>query len=319
MNAMNKIHPMVQRQDEFEIRVPGSIANLGPGFDTLAVAVQLYLTLRARRLPGSGDLQFRFIDHEAPGENLIERGYRCLSGADGSALPSLLVEVRSDIPMQAGLGSSAAAIVAGLRLYEAVAGPVSVQTMLDAACALEGHPENAAAALLGGLAVSCQLPNGSVCASHFLWPEALRFVVLTPNVPLATKQSRALLPESIAHTDAVFNLQRVVLLLRSLQSEDFSLLRVALADRLHQPWREKIVPRLAAVLKLEHRDLLGVCLSGSGPSVVALAKTNLWEVGELLASVYRQSNIDYNLRILQAHQSGWEAYPLCRSGMLCCS
>jgi len=221
--------------------------------------------------------------------------------------------------MQAGLGSSAAATVAGLRLYAAVAGPVPAQTMLTAAGALEGHPDNAAAALLGGLTVSCQLPNGSVCASRFPWPESLGFVVLTPKVPLGTKASRAVLPESIARTDVVFNLQRVALLLQCLQSQDFSLLKLALGDRVHQPWREKIVPGLADLLQLEHRDLLGVCLSGSGPSVVGIAERNLWEIGELLASAYRRSGFEYDLRMLHAHHESYAPQRLFRSGLLCCS
>ena len=303
MNPRKKLSPLSNRrnEDEYEIRVPASIANLGPGFDTLAVAVELYLVLRARRIPGRGELQFRFVDCEPCAENRIERGYRCLAGDDARSLPSLLIEVSSEIPMQAGLGSSAAATVAGLRLYEAIAGPVSAQTMLNAACVLESHPDNAAAALLGGLTVSCQLPDGSVYASRFPWPESLGFVVLTPKVPLGTKESRAVLPESLARTDVVFNLQRVALLLQCLQSQDFSLLKLALGDRVHQPWREKIVPGLADLLHLEHRDLLGVCLSGSGPSIVGIAERNLWEIGELLASTYRRSGCGYDLRMLHAH------------------
>ena len=319
MNAMNKPVPLPESQDNFAIRIPASIANLGPGFDTLAVAVRLYLELRVRKLPGQGQLKFQFVDHEPCAENLIEKAFRYLAGNAACSLPSLSVEVRSDIPMQAGLGSSAAATVAGLRLYEAVTRPVSVETMLNAACALDSHPDNAAAALLGGLTVSCQLSNGSVWASKLPWPESLAFVVVTPKVPLATKDSRAVLPQSVARTDVVFNLQRVALLLHSLQNEDFSLLKMALGDRVHQPWREKIVPGLSEVLNLQHRDLLGVCLSGSGPSIVGIAERNLWEVGDLLASVYRQSGVDYKLRMLEAHQESCGPKQLYRSGMLCCS
>ena len=204
--------------------------------------------------------------------------------------------------MRAGLGSSAAATVAGLRLYEALTGPLPVQAIINAACALEAHPDNAAAAVLGGLTASCQLPDGSVYATTFRWPESLNFVVVTPDIPLATADSRMVLPSFIPRNDAVFNLQRITLLLQLLQSGDFGLLKQALSDRLHQPFRQKLVPALEQALQLEHEDLLGVCLSGSGPSIVALAENNLWEISNLLASVYQTLGIGHQIRVLTVHQ-----------------
>jgi len=288
--------------EAFEIKVPASIANLGPGFDTLAVAVQLYLRMRVRTIAGHDKLEFRFLDHELCGENYIERAFRFLARQNPVSFPSLSIEVRSDIPMRAGLGSSAAATVAGLRLYEALAGPLPIQAIVNAACALEAHPDNPAAALLGGLTTSCQLPDGSVYATSFRWPETLAFVVVTPDVPLATAESRKVLPSFIPRRDVVFNLQRLSLLLQLLQSENFSLLKQALSDRLHQPFRQKLVPGLAQALALEHQDLLGVCLSGSGPSIVALAETNLPAIEELLASVYESLGVGYRIRTLRVHQ-----------------
>jgi homoserine kinase len=288
----------------FEIKVPASIANLGPGFDTLAVAVQLYLRLCVRTLPGRGKLQFRFVGQDLCGENYIERAFKFLARQNSNSLPSLSVEVHSEIPMRAGLGSSAAATVAGLRLYEAIAGPLPLQAIINAACALEAHPDNAAAAALGGLTSSCQLPDGSVYATTFRWPESLRFVVVTPDIPLATADSRMVLPSSIPRSDVVFNLQRMSLLLQLLQSGDFSLLKQALGDRLHQPFRQKIVPGLEQALHLEHEDLLGVCLSGSGPSIVALAESNFQEISDLLASVYQSLGIGRQIRTLTVHQVG---------------
>ncbi len=222
-----------------EIEVPASIANLGPGFDTLAVAVQLYLRLTVRTVAGHNKLEFRFLDRELCGENYIERAFQFLARRSPVPFPSLDIEVRSDIPMRAGLGSSAAATVAGLRLYEAFAGPLPMQVIVNAACALETHPDNAAAACLGGLTTSCQLPDGSVYATSFPWPEEISFVVLTPDVPLTTAESRKVLPSLVPRSDVVFNLQRLSLLLQSLQSGNFSLLKQALSDRLHQPFRQK--------------------------------------------------------------------------------
>ncbi len=293
--------------EQFEITVPASIANLGPGFDTLAVAVQLYLRLNVRVLGGHGHLRFRFVDQKLQGQNYIERSFRFLARQSTLPCPSLYVEVCSDIPMRAGLGSSAAATVAGLRLYEAVSTPLPRQAMLNASSALEGHPDNAAAALLGGLTVSCQLPDGSTYAARLNWPTALSFVVLTPDYALATSELRRVLPRQVSRSDAVFNLQRMALFLQSLQSGDFSLLKQALGDRLHQPFRKALVPGLEQALELEHEDLLGICLSGAGPSIVALAQQNFEAIELLLRASYSPLGLPFQIRTLRAHQPGDEA------------
>ncbi len=293
---------------DLEIKVPGSIANLGPGFDTLAVAIQLYLSLQVRIGPGTNELHFEFTNLQLDGENYIERAFRFLAGQRGGSFPSLFVAVHSDIPSKAGLGSSAAATVAGLRLYEAIAGPLPPQGLLNAACALEGHPDNVAAALLGGLTVSCQMPDRSAFAVGLAWPESLRFVVLTPRLPLSTSASRSALPDRISRDDAVFNLQRVALLLQAVLSGEFSLLREALHDRVHQPFRQKLVPGLEAALALEHPDLLGVCLSGAGPSIVAFAERNFDAVEQALEQSFLPTGLDYTIRRLSAHQDSGASF-----------
>lgn len=287
----------------FEICVPASIANLGPGFDTLAVAVQLYLRLSVEIMEGRGQLHFEFPDCRLDGENYVERAFHFLARQSESGFPSLHVQVHSEIPMRSGLGSSAAATVAGLRLYEAVAGRLSTQGLLNAACALEGHPDNVAAALLGGLTVSCQLSDRSAFAISMEWPQAIRFLVLTPTFPLPTSSSRGALPEMLTREDAVFNLQRVALLLQALQTGNFSVLREAMQDRIHQPYRQKLVPCLAEALALQHADLLGICLGGAGPSIVALAERNFDAVEQLLSDTFAPTGLPYTIRRLAAHQS----------------
>jgi homoserine kinase len=285
-----------------EIRVPASIANLGPGFDTLAVAVRLYLHLHVTPAAGVNQLDFEFRDCTIDGENYIERAFRFVSSQQSAPFPSMHVVVRTDIPMKGGLGSSAAATVAGLRLYELIAGPLPPQGLLNAACALEGHPDNVAAALLGGLTISCQLPDRSAFAIRQPWPETLGILVLTPHFPLSTASSRGALPEMVSREDAVFNIQRASLLLCALQTGNFALLRQAFQDRIHQPYRQRLVPGLSEALALEHPDLLGVCLSGAGPSVAAFAERNFEEIEQLLGRIFSQTEASYQIRRLTAHQ-----------------
>ncbi len=290
---------------QIEVRVPGSIANLGSGFDTLAVAVRLYLTLEARIIPGQNQLLFRFLDCAIDGENYIERAFRFLAAQHGGSCPSVEVNVWSEIPMKGGLGSSAAATVAGLRLYEAMTGPLPVQGLLNAACALEGHPDNVAAALLGGLTISCQMPDRSAFAVRVEWPQSISFLVLTPQLSLSTAASRLVLPGHVLLSDAVFNLQRVGLFLQAVQSGEYALLREALRDRLHQPSRQSLVPGLEELLALEHPDLLGVCLSGAGPSIVALAEHNLDAIEALMADAFTPLQMPFTIRRLTADLHGF--------------
>ena len=285
---------------EFVLRIPGSIANIGPGFDTLAVAVQLYLTLRVRREPNKQGLNFHFVDQKLEGENYIERAFRFIAARHNFPIPSLTVQVESDIPMKGGLGSSAAATVAGLRLYEALTGPVDEQELLTTACELEGHPDNIAAALLGGLTVSLEA-GGALHVLRSAWPESLAIVVATPSVHLATKASRAVLPVLVSREDAIFNVQRVAFLLEALRSGDFTLLREALEDKLHQPYRTQIVPGLKEALALRHPSLFGVCLSGAGPSICALAEHDLEEISAMIADIYKEKEIPCRIQILKVH------------------
>lgn len=283
-----------------EIHVPGSIANLGPGFDTLAVAVNLYLSLIVERREGMDGMSFDFVDCAPMGENLIQSAFQHLRHEYARPLPSFHVEVRSQVPPRSGLGSSAAATVAGLRLFEVVSGvSLGPVPLLAVAAALEGHADNVAAALLGGLTVSCQSDDGTVTAVSLPWPAAIRLLVLTPDFALTTERARQVLPAQVPFRDAVSNMQRLALLLCSLESEHPQSLREAMIDKLHQPYRKELVPGLAALLELEHPALLGVCLSGAGPSLLALTLGESAEVKQLVEQSYRATGNSFTMRWLK--------------------
>jgi homoserine kinase len=284
------------------ISVPASIANLGPGLDTLALAVRLFLHLRVRKSqqPGSNLLHFHFRNIELQGENLIERAFRHLAAR--RRFPSLDVEVETEIPLCSGLGSSAAAVAAGFRLFEKLFGPQPIEKLLAAGCAIEGHPENVAASLVGGLVVCCQRDDGSVIALPAPWPRSLRIIVATPEVQLETRRSRAILPQTVPLSAAVSNIQRVALLLEGLRTRNYGVLSEALRDQLHQPSRCAIVPALDRLLALRHPGLIGVCLSGSGPSVAAVAQSHLPQISALLTATFRKAGVSAVTRTLSVYQ-----------------
>lgn len=285
-----------------EVAVPGSVANLGGGFDTLGVAVQLYL--RARIVDVGDDAGTRLVVAKSTpavqGRNALERGFAALASATGLRTPTVVVEVASDIPMAAGLGSSAAASVAGMRLFESVAGQQPDSMLLAAAAAAEGHADNAAPALFGGLTSVLEPEAGAPLALRWFWPEALQLVVATPAVGLATAKARAALPERLSRQDAVFNLQRVLALVHALQSGQYHHLREAVKDRWHQPARAALVPLLPEVLALDDADVLGAFLSGAGPSVALVARRGS-RVEALLTSLYAGAGCPATVRTLDVH------------------
>jgi homoserine kinase len=286
------------------IVVPGSISNLGPGFDALSVAVQVYLRARIVEVrPSQPDTIAWDFDGAGPtGENRIESGFRLARTRVGTPAPGLRVQVSSEIPQAAGLGSSAAAAVAGLRIYESVTAPRATEDWLAMATELEGHPDNAAAALLGGVTVSCQREDGGIMARSSRWPEAVKIIVATPDTGLHTSHARQVLPTEVPLTDAIFNLQRALLLVHALRSGRYDDLREAMKDRWHQSARTALVPGLAEAIAFDDPAILGVCLSGAGPSLVALVTDGAARATSLLDDMYKRLGLPCTIRTLSAHQ-----------------
>jgi len=288
-----------------EVVVPGSVANLGGGFDTLAVAVRLYLRVRIVQVidDGAGRIEIVSSEPAITGPNALARAFVHMVERAGRRVPSVMVEVRSEIPMAAGLGSSAAAAVAGLRVFEHVTRRLPESTLLAAATQLEGHADNAAAALCGGLTSVIEAAGEEPRALRWQWPSGLRLVVATPHAGLATAKARAALPGALSREDAVFNLQRVLALVHALQHGEDRHLRQAVEDRWHQPARQALVPQLAEAMALDHPDALGAFLSGAGPSVAVLARQNLAGVASSLEALYRRAQCPAVVRILDVHQT----------------
>ena len=288
-----------------EITVPGSVANLGGGFDTLGVAVQVYLRARIVDVRDDGGTRLVVTRSSPPvkGHNALERAFNLIAERTGLKTPTVHVEVDSGIPMAAGLGSSAAATVTGLRIFEKVARPLSDRELLAAASSIEGHADNAAPALFGGLTSVVADEGHAPEALHWTWPDELKLVVATPSMGLATAKARAALPDHLHRRDAVFNMQRVLSLVHALQTGDYERLREGVRDRWHQPARSNMVPLLTDVLSLEDPDVLGAFLSGAGPSVAVIARQNFERLEQLLSRIYAGAGHQAVVRTLAVHQA----------------
>lgn len=267
------------------VRVPATSANLGPGFDALGLALALYNEVVAEESDRvSVKLQGEGADRLArDGANVVARGVKLAYEAAGRPFRGCALECVNRIPTSRGLGSSAAAWVGGLAAGNALLGsPLSRERLLGLAAQAEGHPDNVAAAVFGGLTVSCGSGDG-VTAVTLPVPTSITWVVLVPEVTSATAEARALLPRSVPREDAVFNVQRVALLLAGLQTALPAALTIALDDRLHQPYRLKLFPWMPEVVAAARgAGALGCVLSGAGPSLLSVVAGDGGAVGRAM-------------------------------------
>src|ERR1700752_2121472 len=294
----------------FAVRVPASTSNLGPGFDCFGLALKLYLTVRATVGPeGSEPCRITTTgakENEALPRNAVNLIYRAMSFAarsEEALLPPVELIVHNEIPLASGLGSSAAAIVAGIKLASLITGKtISDQSILNYATEFEGHPDNVAASLHGGFHASCISDDKTVLSAKFDWPAKIRVVVVSPHSQLPTPVARAALPRTVSRVDAVFNLQRAALFAAAIAQQRYDILWEAMHDRLHQPQRESLVPGLAAALALPRMHCpLGIALSGAGPSIVALVEGNEEEIGQRIAKCFK---VESTVKILDVDNEG---------------
>jgi homoserine kinase len=246
------------------VRVPASSANLGPGYDVLAAAVSLFLELEVEE---SGEFSFDAggLDVSNGRDNLLVRSFESLHPADGIAF-----RLRSEIPLARGLGSSAAAIVAGLfaadHLFELA---LSKEEMLARATEIEGHPDNVAAAIFGGFVICGEGEAGTPSAARFDPPSGLEGIAVVPAEEVSTERAREAIPAELPLADAVANVSAASRLVLGLQSADLDLVTAGLSDRIHQERRRELYPRSMDLID-SAKDLgaLGATISGAGPTVL---------------------------------------------------
>jgi homoserine kinase len=279
------------------LRLPATSANLGPGFDTLGLAMGLYLTIDATIAEDFHiDATGRDPDICARLErNLILTTYMDVLANAGVLAPCLHLKLHNEIPLSMGCGSSASALLAGILLANHFGNlNRTTQQILEEACCREGHPDNVAACYLGGMTVSAVTPNGLVtatCGQDLTW----KLFLALPPAGLSTSKARALLPATYSRKDAVANIQATALLVAAFAQGRGDLLRAAMQDRLHQPYRMKACTLLPLLLPLtENPAVLGVALSGAGPSVLLIAEAS----APALDPIIRQAANDPMLEII---------------------
>ncbi len=294
----------------FQVTVPASTSNLGPGFDTFSVALGLYLDIQVRR-SDSGRHEW-LGDWPVGDRNIFAEALAASAAQFGFDLPGFRFTSRNSIPLQRGLGSSAAAITAAIMVVSRLAGvPLDDRSFFELALPLEGHPDNLAAAWKGGWVLCWKKENSSRVQALPIETDLL-FVVAIPELKVSTARARQVLPDNYSREDCIQTIQHSTLLLHALYNNQKELLAPALQDRMHQPYREALIPGCRDILRLEGlpptaaSHHLGVYLSGSGSTVCSLTDdpTAGTEIGAWMVSQFAKAGLAAEFQILRVSKEG---------------
>lgn len=300
------------------VKVPATTANLGPGFDSLGLALPIYniVTVEETIMPGTG-IEINIIDETkeqnvlsipTDENNIVYKAIELLYNSIGQTPSELKITIKTNIPIARGLGSSAAVIVGGLMAANELLGrPADEAALLSIATEIETHPDNITPAVVGGFVVSSLEEDGSVVYSKMNWPKDWNITVCIPDYELSTSIARSVLPAEVPMKDAIFNLKHTAMLVQAVNSHDEKLMKIALNDRLHQPYREKLIPGLKEIKEaLKHEDnVMGVVISGAGPSILVISYgNNLDKIRETVSNVWLDLNVKSKILTLQVEENG---------------
>ena len=303
------------------VKVPATTANIGPGFDCLGMALPLYntITIEETVLPGTGidinvisdneSIDTLSLDHVPTDENsIVYKAVELLYNSIGQTPSELKITIKSNIPVSRGLGSSSSVIVGALIAANELLGrPADEVALLSIASEIEGHPDNITPAVVGGLVISSQEDDGSVVYRKLSWPQEWKITVCVPDFELSTEIARSVLPKDVSMKDAVFNAKRMAMFVQAIHTKDSELMKLALQDRLHQPYRMKLVPGLDNIMaELKHyENVLGVVLSGAGSSILIISEKNdVDKIHDLVKEVWANQNIKCTIKTLSVENEG---------------
>lgn len=253
------------------IRVPATSANLGPGFDSFGLALNVYNNVTLEETASGLTITGCSSDY-ANRDNLVYVAYKAAMEAMGHPIRGVKIHIDADIPISRGLGSSAALLVAGAMGANALHGsPLTLKQLLEVTNPIEGHPDNLAPAIFGGLTASMTHQGAPMSVVFPLHPD-WSFLALVPDFPLSTAAARAVLPTSLTRADAVYNVGRGALVLKALELGDQALLNAALDDKIHQPYRRRLIADYDVIEQLVQSNGAAFCLSGAGPTLLCITR-----------------------------------------------
>lgn len=293
-----------------KVRVPGTTANCGPGFDSIGIACKIYNELELT-LCTEEKITIEVIGEGVQSipcdeRNIVWKSIQfLLNRGNRQEYKGAQIKMVNHIPLARGLGSSAAAIVAGLTAANAAIGSVfAKQAIFQMATEIEGHPDNVAPAVFGGVTLSIMNANRAQCLS-FIPEVEIKLVVAVPSFNLSTKAARKVLPDTVTMQDAVFNISRTALLVGALCKGDLGHLKNALEDKLHQPYRSELIPGMQAVLMAANaHGALGAALSGAGPCLIAFTTDHMHEIGKAMVDAFKQYEVVAKYLVLEVDTAG---------------
>lgn len=303
------------------VKVPATTANIGPGFDCLGMALPLYntITIEETVLPGTGveinvisessAIDELALEHIPLDENsLVYKAVELLYNSIGQTPGELKINIHSSIPVARGLGSSASVVVGALIAANELLGhPADEVALLSIASELEGHPDNITPAIIGGLVLASQEDDGTVIYRKLEWPSEWAITVCIPDFELSTDIARSVLPKEVPMKDAIFNAQRLGMFVQAVHTKDTELMKLALKDRLHQPYRMKLMPGLDKIMdNLRFIDsVLGCVISGAGSSILIISEKNdLDKIKNVVKETWADQNIKCEIRTMNVEQNG---------------
>ena len=300
------------------VKVPATTANLGPGFDSFGLALPIYNTITVEEtiMPGTG-IEINIIDETNEQDiisiptdenNIVYKAIELLYNSIGQTPSELKITIKTQIPIARGLGSSASIIIGGLIAANELLGkPADEAALLSIATEIENHPDNITPALVGGFVVASLEEDGSVVYSKMNWPKDWNITVCIPDYELSTSIARSVLPSEVPMKDAIFNLKHAAMLIQAVNIHDEKLMKIALDDRLHQQYREKLIPGLKEIKEaLKHEDnVMGVVISGAGPAILVISHgNNLDKLRETVSNVWLDMNVKSKILTLQVEENG---------------